>query len=124
MKKNIFCIVSMLMISLSFASCKGKNKPRIPENPASDFEYDLTSTGEGIVIFSYLGSDTKIRIPDTIEDFPVTEIREDAFSYYYEKTITGVPSGHKYFNEDYTPGSWINVDKSFEYIYVPELLSH
>lgn len=99
MKKNIFCIVSMLMIGLSFASCKGKNKPRIPENPASDFEYDLTSTGEGIVIFSYLGSDTKIRIPDTIEDFPVVEIANGAF--YYKDVWK-----HEY-------------DNKFEYIYVP-----
>lgn len=127
MKKNILHIIFMTMVLVSFASCNGKNGAKVPKisaSPASDFKYDLNATEDGIVIYKYIGKGkTKIRIPDTIEDLPVTEIRDNAFSYYYEKTITGVPSGHKYFNEDYTPGSWINVDKSFEYIYVPRTVT-
>lgn len=127
MKKNILHIIFMTMVLVSFASCNGKNGTKVPKisaSPASDFKYDFNATEDGIVIYKYIGKGkTKIRIPDTIEDLPVTEIKENAFSYYYEKTITGVPSGHKYFNEDYTPGSWINVDKSFEYIYVPRTVT-
>lgn len=104
MKKNILCIFSVVMIVLSFASCNGKNGPKIPATPASDFEYDLTSTGEGIVIFSYLGSDTKIRIPDTIEDYPVVEIANQAF--HFKK-----PPANIFGNFEY--------DNKFEYIYVP-----
>ncbi len=49
---------------------------------ASDFIY-LKYTGSEskyIILSQYIGTDTKIRIPEKIEDIPVTEIGESAFS--------------------------------------------
>ncbi len=39
-----------------------------------DFEYDLTRDGNGIRLTKYLGNSTCIRIPDEIEEMPVTEL--------------------------------------------------
>lgn len=108
----------MTTVLLSFVSCSGKNGPKISANPASDFKYDLNATEDGIVIYKYIGTGkTKIRIPDTIEDLPVTEIKDYAFEFQYSKT--GVPLGHQHnwFSE------WKDVDKSFEYIYVPRTVT-
>jgi len=47
---------------------------------ASDFSYDLTADGKGILIKRYTGKSTKIVVPTKIEDLPVTEIGEDALN--------------------------------------------
>lgn len=49
-------------------------------NPASDFEYDLTKDGEGVIIKKYTGKATDVVIPAVIEDFPVVEIGNKAFT--------------------------------------------
>jgi len=48
-------------------------------NPASDFEYDLNSDEEGIMIKKYIDSATEVVIPSVIEDFPVVELESDSF---------------------------------------------
>jgi len=40
-------------------------------NTASDFSYDLTADGKGILIKGYTGKSTVIVVPAKIEDFPV-----------------------------------------------------
>jgi len=47
--------------------------------PASDFQYDLTEDGKGIVIRKYKGKGGKVVIPAKIEDYPVLEISGQAF---------------------------------------------
>jgi hypothetical protein len=50
------------------------------QNPASDFEYDITQNGDGLVINRYIGTAAVVNIPAVIEDFPVKEIPSSAFS--------------------------------------------
>ena len=54
--------------------------PMIAESPAEDFNFEMRD-GE-IIITGYKGSDRKIRIPETINDRPVTRIEEAAFENY------------------------------------------
>jgi hypothetical protein len=49
------------------------------ETPASDFSYDLSADGQGIVITGYTGKGGKVVIPAAIEDIPVVEIGENVF---------------------------------------------
>jgi hypothetical protein len=49
-------------------------------NPATDFSYDLTEDGQGIIIKGYTGGAGKVSLPSKIEDIPVTEIAKDAFN--------------------------------------------
>ncbi|MDR2977991.1 MAG: leucine-rich repeat domain-containing protein [Rickettsiales bacterium] len=49
------------------------------ENPASDFSYDLTADGQGILIKGYTGGPGSVVVPAKIEDFPVLEIGDGAF---------------------------------------------
>jgi len=48
-------------------------------NPASDFKYDLNSEGTGVIIQKYKGTATEVVIPSVIEDFPVVELKGEAF---------------------------------------------
>jgi hypothetical protein len=47
--------------------------------PATDFSYDLTEDGEGVVIKGYSGDGGAVVIPAVIDDMPVTEIGARAF---------------------------------------------
>jgi hypothetical protein len=79
-------IAVMIAAALVFAGCSGKGggsssaKSGGKANPASDFGYDLTADGQGIVIKKYTGGPGKVVIPATIEDMPVIEIADKAFS--------------------------------------------
>jgi len=53
------------------------------QEPASNFQYDLNSAGDGIVIKKYTGSNTRLVIPRTIEGYPVVEVRGE----------TNIPTG-------------------------------
>lgn len=110
-------------------------------NPASDFKYDLTEDGSGIVIQKYLGTKkTKIRIPDKIEGYPVTAIGSRVFGYDFSDSkslgtivsdpkdangrvnaFTGIDSGHEYWRADVA--AWIQVDTPVEYLYVPRTVA-
>lgn len=59
-------------------------------NPPTDFEYDLTKEGDGIIIKNYIGKKkTIIRIPDKIEGYPVVEIGTEAFEHI-DTEIVGI----------------------------------
>lgn len=49
-------------------------------NPESDFHYELTEDGEGMVIKGYFGDKPNVVIPDTIQGFPVYEIGDCVFA--------------------------------------------
>mgnify|MGYP000907906530 CR=1 FL=1 len=49
-------------------------------NPATDFEYDLNESVDGVVIYKYKGTATEVVIPAVIEDIPVVRIDSEAFS--------------------------------------------
>jgi hypothetical protein len=103
MKKDRFFVLGMLAVLLTFgavlAACGGGKKnsdggsssgdsgggavsvPKTSgrETPASDFAYDLSEDGNGIMITNYTGKGGKVVIPAKIEDMPVVEIDEGAF---------------------------------------------
>jgi hypothetical protein len=56
--------------------------------PSSDYGYDLTSDGQGIIITKYTGTSRKVVIPSTIEDIPVMELGDQVFSK--KKRITSI----------------------------------
>jgi hypothetical protein len=83
-------LVAMLTFGLVLTGCSKKDggasggftakaSSSVKENPASDFSYDLTVDGQGIVITSYTGGPGKVVIPSKIEDYPVVEIGKEVF---------------------------------------------
>ena len=73
----------VLIAAMAFTACSKKEGGSggsagavkgLTETPASDFSFDLTSDGQGIVIKGYTGNGGVVRIPATIEDIPVKEI--------------------------------------------------
>jgi hypothetical protein len=78
MKKNTFFVFGVLALLLTFGvaltACGGGKA-----NPASDFTYDLTADGQGIIIKGFTGKGSKVVIPETIEDIPVVEIGRGVF---------------------------------------------
>lgn len=96
MKKTLISIVvlSMAIISLAFTACSGKKdsvsgsgtakesvkkneKSNGKANPESDFRVEVTDNGEGIRILEYIGQNTNIIIPETIQGMSVLEINPD-----------------------------------------------
>lgn len=108
-------------------------------NPVTDFKYDLTEDGSGIIIQSYLETKkNEIRISDKIEDYPVVAIGKEVFKggkivggeidwdlevlkggHVY--VLTDIDSGHEFWNEKAL--NWMPVDKPLEYLYVPRTVT-
>jgi hypothetical protein len=89
MKKKSFLMgAAFIMIAaLVLSGCSKKesgsaaaSKSSVKANPASDFSYDLTADGKGILIKGYNGGPGAVVVPATIEDIPVTEIGEKVFN--------------------------------------------
>lgn len=79
MRRNIFFLGMLVcLLALGFVACskkEGGSSSGGKANPASDFQYDLNSTGDGIIIKKYIGKNGgKVVIPSEIEGFPVKEI--------------------------------------------------
>jgi hypothetical protein len=65
----------------------------LPVNPASDFQYEIV---DGTVkITRFIGSATVVKIPDTIEDKPVTVIGRKSFSQSRDFTAVILPKTTK-----------------------------
>ncbi len=75
--KRYFSILSMICV-FAFAGIAGTVAQ--VANPAADFEYDLNTNGDGVVIQKYKGTATNVVIPAVIEDFPVVEVNSFAFA--------------------------------------------
>lgn len=71
--KKYFGIVLLVFLSTSIAITAQK------ANPASDFEYELDSTGTGIRITKYKGTSKDVIIPSMIEDLPVVHLGGNSF---------------------------------------------
>ena len=78
--KRYFSILTMIC-AFAFAGIAGAAAQEAQTaNPATDFEYDLTEDGEGVIIKKYTGKVTDVVIPAVIEDFPVVAVGSYAFS--------------------------------------------
>jgi hypothetical protein len=60
-------------------------------NPATDFSFDLTADGKGILIKGYTGEPGKVVIPAKIEDIPVVEIGAGVFGDKRKITAIIIP---------------------------------
>jgi hypothetical protein len=80
--KKLICMILTLVLLLSLASgCTKKISNDYPKaNPISDFEYTTTEADENkIKITKYIGTDTSVVIPESIDKKEVTQIGESAF---------------------------------------------
>lgn len=64
------------------------NLTKTSASPGGDFFYDLNKDGNGIIIKGYTGSATTLIIPNTIENYSVTEIGEHAFELKKSKLLS------------------------------------
>ena len=64
-----------------------------PDSPASDFEYTVDTTYNEVNITGYIGTDSIVVIPATIEGAPVKAIRSRAFEDNTTITEVSVPDG-------------------------------
>jgi hypothetical protein len=81
--KNWKIIVTMALILSHFIGCSGKTSAQTGggrTSPVSDFSFDLSEDGQGIKIKGYSGSGGPVVIPSKIEDLPVVEIGQAAFT--------------------------------------------
>ena len=78
--KRYFTVVSMVcwVVLAGIAGATAQEAQKA--NPATDFEYDLNESGDGVVIYKYKSTATEVIIPAVIEDFPVVRIASEAFS--------------------------------------------
>lgn len=67
--------------------------PDIPETPSSDFTWEATSTGNEFVITGYTGTATQVKVPQTINGKPVTQIDKNAFANKSDLTHVVLPEG-------------------------------
>jgi len=65
----------------------------LPANPADDFQYEIV--GDAVKITQFIGSATVVKIPDTIEDKPVTIIGRRSFSQSRDFTAVILPTNTK-----------------------------
>jgi len=79
--------VILVVVIASVAGGGGSSGRRAPgrANSASDFSYDLTEDGKGILIKGYTGGPGWVVVPEKIEGYPVVEIGRGVFD---GKTLT------------------------------------
>ena len=65
MKKTILAVILLAVATVTTV---------IAQESARNFQYDLNEAGNGIVITKYIGSNSNLVIPRTIEGYPVVEI--------------------------------------------------
>ncbi len=77
-----------------------------PTNPASDFQYEIV--GDTVKITRFIGSATVVKIPETIEDRPVTIIGRDSFKQSRDFTAVILPKTTKIIeSEAFFNCSWL-----------------
>ena len=68
-----------------------------PPNPVSDFRYEVVE--DGVKIMGFVGSSTFVKIPDTIENKPITIIGREAFKQSKDFTEIVLPNTIKIIEE-------------------------
>ena len=72
-------------------------------SPSSDFAYEI-SDGK-VTVTDYLGTDTKIRLPETIEGAPVVAIGDGALADLSELKVLWIPDSVTSFGQEILKGS-------------------
>ncbi|MCL2677672.1 MAG: leucine-rich repeat domain-containing protein, partial [Clostridiales bacterium] len=104
--KKLLALILAAVFLLCLTACGGGGDNRPPkdlaETPASDFTYEYKAELGGMVITSYKGSSTKVRIPEKIEGKPVIRIDNAAFKnsgityVYIPNSVTEIGGGAFY----------------------------
>ena len=71
--KKAFVLVA-LMLSVALSACAQQ------ANSESDFEFEVIDNGRAVEIIKYIGSAKNVRIPERIQNLPVTHIGNAAFA--------------------------------------------
>ena len=79
MKREVF--VATIFATMVFAACNDRYCP------ASDFVVTVTDDGTAVEITGYVGGNTAVRIPPTIQGLPVTAID---FMAFVNSQLTGI----------------------------------
>ena len=77
MKKS-FVLLMFALLVLALAACEVPNPVNpggLAENPASDFQYEISPDGKSVYINKYIGTSEDVVIPSKIDDLPVTTLR-------------------------------------------------
>ena len=77
--KRYFAVVSMMCLFALACIAGAAAQEAQKANPATDFEYDLTKDGEGLIIKKYTGKVTDVIIPAVIEDISVVAVASKVF---------------------------------------------
>lgn len=79
MKKYISVLTMICVFAVAGISGAAAQEAKTA-NPASDFDYDLTEDGKGVIIKKYRGSERRVSVPDVINGVPVVALGKEAFS--------------------------------------------
>lgn len=76
MRKILASMFAATLMTAAFSGCGGTPAaeqvlPQIEETAIEDFEYEYDAEHGGMAITAYLAKSPKVKIPDTIEDYPV-----------------------------------------------------
>ena len=80
--RDALCICLMLLMCVSFISCKksdSEKTPDIPVTDASQFKCEFSDNGETCSITAYVGTDKEVNIPEEIDGHKVVSIEINAF---------------------------------------------
>ncbi len=75
MKTAISLLLTLIMTISSFVGCDTQSDKTLAENPASDFQYEVSESGKFIYINKYVGTSENVVIPAKIDGIPVTAIK-------------------------------------------------
>jgi hypothetical protein len=80
MKKCVYLVLALICAAVLAGCGGGGSGGGGKAAAATDFSFDLTSDGAGVVITGYSGKGGKVVIPAEIEGYPVVSIAGDAFA--------------------------------------------
>ena len=83
-RKTILLFLLTLLIPMFFllSSCFGQIEvePKIEVTPDSSFRFEMTTTKTGYMVNKFIGTESKVRIPEKYNDKPVIYILSEAFA--------------------------------------------
>ncbi len=83
-------LVLLILLSLTATSVFAGSSPFDPVTNCEDYSFEITGENECTIV-EYKGTDKRIAIPETLEDYTVTAIGENAFAFNYYLTSVKFP---------------------------------
>jgi hypothetical protein len=73
--KKVALLMTLFALLALFCGCKEPAEPAKEPNPASDFEYEISSEIDCVYIIRYIGTAQDVVIPSQIEGLPVRSLK-------------------------------------------------